>query len=250
MLTGIGILCSGYGSMRDYLSAYHWQIIVYLAWFSNLTHLSGLTFLRRHLQGNKHERWFRMAMMSTLTTMLIISMVPTGFFTFTTVDINSYILERKLGVSLEPYIANASSEARCFFHLPTAQQRLDADNSAGAGKKIFELDETMAFHKMMVSTMLAFFTFAFRILKLIEPVTEFSQKLRPRLFTLCNEWILKYDELCWRQDKRNHPGDWEPSFVCQALIAIPVVVTLFWDLFFSMASEVSQCLPSDRNGET
>src|SRR5450756_2077760 len=43
LVTGIGILVSGYTQLHCSLSIYHWQIIVYLAWFSSLTHMTTLT---------------------------------------------------------------------------------------------------------------------------------------------------------------------------------------------------------------
>lgn len=49
ILTGISILISGYAQLECGLSCYHWQVLVYLAWFSSLTHLSCLTLLRNYL---------------------------------------------------------------------------------------------------------------------------------------------------------------------------------------------------------
>ena len=46
LVTGIALLASGYSQLSYGLSSYHWQLIVYLAWFSSLTHLTTLTALR------------------------------------------------------------------------------------------------------------------------------------------------------------------------------------------------------------
>jgi hypothetical protein len=46
LVTGIGILVSGYTQLPCSLSAYHWQVIVHLARFSSLTHLTTLTALQ------------------------------------------------------------------------------------------------------------------------------------------------------------------------------------------------------------
>jgi len=46
LVTGIGILVSGYTQITCSLSTYYWQVIVYLAWFSSLTYLTTLTALR------------------------------------------------------------------------------------------------------------------------------------------------------------------------------------------------------------
>lgn len=46
LVTGIALLASGYAQLPYGLASYYWQIIIYLAWFSSLTHLTTLTFLR------------------------------------------------------------------------------------------------------------------------------------------------------------------------------------------------------------
>ena len=43
--TGIALLASGYAQLSSSISNYHWQMLVYLAWFSSLTHLTTLTVL-------------------------------------------------------------------------------------------------------------------------------------------------------------------------------------------------------------
>ena len=79
IITGIAVLASGYGQLSCGLSTYHWQIVVYLAWFSSLTHLLTLTFLRRYFLTNRAARAWRAALMLLMLTMLIIALVPTGY---------------------------------------------------------------------------------------------------------------------------------------------------------------------------
>lgn len=78
MVTGIAILASGYSQLHCSLSVYHWQIIVYLAWFSSLTHLATLTFLRKHIHGSGKLRFLRVALMTVLVLLLAMALVPTG----------------------------------------------------------------------------------------------------------------------------------------------------------------------------
>ncbi|KAK3897027.1 hypothetical protein C8A05DRAFT_20128, partial [Staphylotrichum tortipilum] len=59
LFTGIGILLAGYIGMSC-TSAYHWQLLVYLAWFSNLTHIACLTALRRYLYQHQSARNWRL----------------------------------------------------------------------------------------------------------------------------------------------------------------------------------------------
>lgn len=78
--TGIGLLVSGYIILDSGISAYHWQIIVYLAWLANLTHMSGLTLLRKHLRAHPRQRNWRLLCMATLLALLLVAEIPTAFF--------------------------------------------------------------------------------------------------------------------------------------------------------------------------
>lgn len=79
LFNGFGILVAGFISMGCELQAYYWQLIVYLAWFSSVTHLSGLTVLRHYLGQRPTETYIRYALMMALVT-LMIAIVPAGFF--------------------------------------------------------------------------------------------------------------------------------------------------------------------------
>lgn len=78
ILTGLSTLISGYAQLHCGLSVYQWQILVYLTWFSSLTHLSCLTFLRNHLYNHPGERLWRLIGMGALVVMLIVALLPTG----------------------------------------------------------------------------------------------------------------------------------------------------------------------------
>lgn len=80
LLTGSGILVSGFVAMtHDELSAYHWQILTYLAWFSGLTHISGLIFLRKYFFYNQVQRNFRLFFMFLHAVCVAIALIPTGW---------------------------------------------------------------------------------------------------------------------------------------------------------------------------
>ncbi len=106
LITGSGILLSGYIRVSC-TSAYHWQLLVYLAWFSNLTHIACLTALRRYLYQHQSERNWRLVLMAVLWAALIPAMVPAVFFNWL-----------NLG---EPTASFPSSNARCFFDVNTAR---------------------------------------------------------------------------------------------------------------------------------
>ncbi|KAF2800694.1 hypothetical protein K505DRAFT_370017 [Melanomma pulvis-pyrius CBS 109.77] len=82
LLTGLSIIISGYTQLRCGLSAYHWQKIVNIAWFTSTTHLSCLTFLRNYLSQRKAQRIWRVLAMGTLVLLLLVAIVRTRYFIF------------------------------------------------------------------------------------------------------------------------------------------------------------------------
>ena len=73
LVTGFSILISGYSQLRCSLSCYHWRIVSYLAWFSSLTHLSCLTFLRNYLYNRPEERTWRLIAIGSNLIMLLVA---------------------------------------------------------------------------------------------------------------------------------------------------------------------------------
>ena len=106
ILTGISILVSGYMQLRCGIASYHWQVLVHLAWFSCLTHLSCLTFLRSYLYHRPGERTWRLSAMAILIILLLVAMVPTRNYIWTTWESDA--------ISLQP-APRPSDYAICFF---------------------------------------------------------------------------------------------------------------------------------------
>ena len=79
LVTGIGILVSGYTQISCSLSTYHWQIVVYLAWFSSLTHLTTLTALREFFRKQPTLAYWRVFFMGCTITLLGTALGPTGY---------------------------------------------------------------------------------------------------------------------------------------------------------------------------
>lgn len=97
LVTGLAILISGYSQLSSStgdMTSYHWQLMVYTAWFASLTHLTTLTILRKYFRDIKKVRIWRIGLMTLLMLLLMVALLPTG---------NSYWLVL-LGVP-----------ARCFF---------------------------------------------------------------------------------------------------------------------------------------
>lgn len=77
IVTGFSILISGFLQLRCGLTTFYWQLVVYLAWFSTITHLSCLTLLRNHLYNHIAERRLRLFAMAVLATLLTVGLFIT-----------------------------------------------------------------------------------------------------------------------------------------------------------------------------
>ncbi|CAI4214174.1 unnamed protein product [Parascedosporium putredinis] len=86
IFTGLAILISGFAMLPRGLSSYHWQIVVQLAWFSSLTHLSMLSFLRNYLKNRPLEMWIRIFFTLVLAVMLMAGFGISGHFDWDTDD--------------------------------------------------------------------------------------------------------------------------------------------------------------------
>jgi len=78
VITGIALIGSGYAQLTHGFAMYHWQILVYLVWFSSLTHLTTLTVLRQYFRDNFTARLWRSVLMLVTVTMLGVALLPTG----------------------------------------------------------------------------------------------------------------------------------------------------------------------------
>ncbi|QPC60568.1 hypothetical protein HYE67_002799 [Fusarium culmorum] len=80
IFTGISVLISGYMALNCGLSAYHWQLMVYLAWMASVTHLACLSFLRNYLMNRPDKRLWRVVLMFSVMILLAIAIGITGYF--------------------------------------------------------------------------------------------------------------------------------------------------------------------------
>ena len=78
VVTGIAILVAGFSQLHCGLASFHWKIIVALAWFSSLTHLTTLTVLYQYFRDNPVIRNWRAAFMLITVILLGTALVPTG----------------------------------------------------------------------------------------------------------------------------------------------------------------------------
>lgn len=168
ILTGLGILLGGYIKLSCYVSAYHWQLVVYLAWLSNLTHIACLTVLRGYLHHHQRERNTRFVCMTVLWLGLFPAMVPTIFFNW--------------GRN-EPTAADPASNAICFLDLKFGRTLFDRNYTAMQTRiepsgfegtedgprslRIVGFDDTKAFNSTLASISLLLSGYFTRSIKLV-----------------------------------------------------------------------------------
>ncbi|CAG8958333.1 hypothetical protein HYFRA_00000690 [Hymenoscyphus fraxineus] len=99
VVTGISVIIAGAFQIQKGFSAYHWEVVVNLAWFSSVTHLITLTALRDDIHNHRIENnttRLRIIGMSTLMIILIVSMYPMGFILV--YDFSDYYLPRSIPI--------------------------------------------------------------------------------------------------------------------------------------------------------
>ncbi|KAK1656000.1 hypothetical protein BDP81DRAFT_13844 [Colletotrichum phormii] len=195
IVTGISILISGFICLDKNLSALHWKIITYLAWFSCVTHLSGLTALRRYFQTHQREKSLRITLMFVLLAILIVAMVPSGFFNWRSPRADLSIPQ--------PTAASAKTSAACFYNLACGKELYYLDASrvnctkscANSPNKMFnphdckispslsteELDctslsKSSAMQEMIISTVMLLFGFFSRVIKLSTHISSTTRR--------------------------------------------------------------------------
>lgn len=79
VVTSFSILICGFSQLGCSLSAYHWQIMVYTAWFASVTHLTTLTAMRHYFdKANPKARFVRVLLMFCTICLLTVALIPTG----------------------------------------------------------------------------------------------------------------------------------------------------------------------------
>ncbi|KAK1477975.1 hypothetical protein CABS01_03277 [Colletotrichum abscissum] len=265
MITGMSILIGGFICLDEHLSALHWQIITYLAWFSSVTHLSGLTVLRRYFQTRPLERSLRITLMLTLLSILIVAMIPSGFFNWKSPRADS--------TDPQPIAALAKSPAACFFNLACGEQLYresfrrsctefcyksynESEQQSNClrdfpsyldGFDCRRLGKSSALQEMVISTVLLLFGFASRAFKLSSRASSTIHRrftLPVRNYAL--DCFTKLENLVpnhERQASRRQYLDKILSDAWRHLVVRPVLATLLvvsahFELFNSMLGEV------------
>lgn len=207
ILTGISILVSAWIQLPCGLSAYHWQIMSYLAWFSSLTHMSCLTFLRNHLYNHPGERIWRLSGMAIVLLLLLASMVPTGNYNW-----NPHARKQPTPAP--------SDYAICYFGKQT-----DSDE--------------VTFASMIIQILILAVGFAIRVVKVIKILSvDILHQARRRVSRRLQAWLLVvYTRL--GLDGPEMTPSLKRTLVYWPLLAIFLTARVALDTWLSMFIEVS-----------
>lgn len=245
LLTGLGILFSGYINLGlDAISAYHWHMVVYLAWFSNLTHIACLTLLRGYLHQHQNERRWRLGLMLILWMLLLVAIGPTLWMNWT--DDGSYP---------GGYPGLPSTNARCFFHPSVALKTIkwrecehyykddEIAKCVDLGGHGDALSSSEAFQSAVTAIVLTVFTFFTRMAKIIQQwSTVIRRNVRPRLNKFDTSGILSLlqkPRIGWRARV------W--TSVLFLRVAVNLTARVYADLVSSELSDVSIFLRGMNN---
>lgn len=203
IMTGIPILICGFSSLHCGLSAYHWQVLGYLARFSSITQLSALTFLRNYLYNRPRERFLRLLAMFIFLCMLTIATIPTASFTWLYND----------GFTSD---TSSSEYAVCYFARTPNIDRL-------------------AFKSMAISTSLLVFSFSTCVIKLHQPLSEIVKGARRRLNSSYQNRLRRL--YTWSEPSGS--SGWKRIVVYRPCHAALFFSRLLADTYSSMLMEVS-----------
>ncbi|EWZ46186.1 hypothetical protein FOWG_16661 [Fusarium oxysporum f. sp. lycopersici MN25] len=203
IFTGISILISGYIALKCGLSSYHWQLIVYLAWLANVTHLATLSFLRNYLMNRPYKRLWRLVFMFCTLILLSVAVGLTGHFEW------------------ESGSQKPADFAYCYFGMP-----LDT--------------KTVAFESMLKMVLLIAYGFFIRIAKMSRTFERWLRKMGATWRTKSTK-RQRGDSRgtpAWNPLTGKGVGRLKIILVAPLLVAFFTLVNVHLDLFTSFLAEV------------
>ncbi|KAF2019289.1 ArfGap-domain-containing protein [Aaosphaeria arxii CBS 175.79] len=150
LVTGLAILVSGYSQLDCGMSAYHWQLMIYIAWFSSFSFLAAMAFLEGYFQTNSTLRILRVFFMFMLASLLIVALLPTGSHNW----LNLLPMDKSFYPSLE---------AICYFRQLTV-----LSFNAQKGPKLWS---------MIISIVVVGLSYIHTGIRLFDPTSEMSRKI-------------------------------------------------------------------------
>lgn len=170
VVTSVAILVSGYIQLRCGLSIYHWEIIVDLAWFSSLTHLTALTSLRYYFRRRPAMAIWRVTFMGLTLLLLASALQPTGYVPSDTL---SGLVYTDTPERLRKYL---STPALCLFNdhrrLELLQSLSRADDGLGGSGK-----NRPAYNMGIIMMSLAYLVIGYvtRVVRISQSVAETAE---------------------------------------------------------------------------
>ena len=230
LVTGIGILVSGYSQVHCSLLIYHWQIVVYLAWFSSPTHLTTLTAMRMFFREQPTLAYWRIFLMGCTIVLLAVSLMPTG-----------YILENSITqFPLATPLANPvlAVPASCLFSSSDFQEAYGSflDESSPEAAEALE-----PFNWIFILASLLFLVVSYisRVVSLFTPTANFTQFA---LRTLPGYKVKKLLSYILKKSNTSEPSIFRKIWAAVALLIMTIYVLLkvIFDIGQSMLWEVSR----------
>lgn len=216
IVTGLGILISGFADLWNGISAYHFQLVSQVAWFSSLTHICGLTILRRYFHSRPIEKWVRLGCMILLALMLLIAIVPTLFFNWKHIG---------QGTASLP-----GTDAICLYNRSQAVHWHSATS-------IHPLENTEAYQNGIVSIVLLIMGLVSRTIKLTASFSSTMMICR----RYCSDRYVRY--ICRLRNDVTNTNGMRRIAIRRTLLYINttnlVVCRLYCDLLVSTLSDVS-----------
>lgn len=181
LITGLAVLISGYSQLPSGLSTEHWERIIDLAWFSSITHLCCLTFLREYFYRNRRAQIWRIPGMIILITLLSVALIPSAHY----VDANVRILSASNGFDGDRVYYNTSLDyAKCFFN-----RRMEGHRGDYYRTRATRIDVKR--QNVIVSAVILIFGMTNRIWRLFETSTNVYQSAR--------QWLSRHVKVILRQ---------------------------------------------------
>lgn len=235
IITGLAFLISGFLCLRCGLSAYHWQVMVQLTWFSSTTHLSGLTIIRNDLNTHPWRRNIRFGLIIAFLILLLAAIAPTGFFNW---------IESDGGTA-----ANQTSPAICYLSYDSVSHEWGVITGKNEGNHTGTLlGTTKAFRAMLLSIILLVFGHLTRCIKLSisasrmtskymrEPLSEFAKNNIAALAMSIQTLPLADQET--RRCAFVRDKVWFDLLI-KPILAVFITLRVTADLYSSMMAEVS-----------
>jgi hypothetical protein len=250
IITGLGIMTSGYVLLlQGSLSAYHWQIIIYLAWFSNLTHQAALLFLRGYLRKHPRERLWRFCLMTVLVVMMVVALVPTVFFNWNEPQCFStsgyYLSEDAMTCLNCSSAAYPAAPARCFYDYATTINLRDTPSlcqrspyaSSQPDIEPVDLAGSTALQSAIVSIVVLVLSYTLRAIRLFEVLSSILQhQVRSSLARVCRNGVAVV--ISWELPCRMLGGTLWSLMVLRPVLAFYIFGRLLIGFLFSTFADV------------